>query len=121
MTKKTAEAWGDEEKIDRNKVVKLNDQLRQTFEGGKIILTSGIAALRAETRFKILTAIQLFDNFTPDNDPYGEHDFGSVRVDGTSAFWKIDYYDQSFTRLSPAYDNPAVTQRVMTIMLAEEY
>ena len=32
-----------------------------------------------------------FDAFTPDNDPYGEHDFGSIDLDGEKLFWKIDY------------------------------
>ena len=63
----------------------------------------------------------MYADFTPDNDPYGEHDFGSLTVARHKAFFKIDYYDQN---LDFGSENPAdasVTQRVLTIMLAEEY
>jgi hypothetical protein len=59
--------------------------------------------------------------FTNDNDPYGEHDFGAFDVDGARLFWKIDYYDRSLSGGSPDPTDPAVTCRVLTIMLAWEY
>jgi hypothetical protein len=69
----------------------------------------------------LLDLVRAFDRFTPDNDPYGEHDFGAIELSGDRYFFKIDYYDLSKTAASPDPANPAVTQRVMTIMRADEY
>src|SRR6266851_7973859 len=35
----------------------------------------------------------LFSEFTPDNDPHGEHDFGNFELAGREFFFKLDYYD----------------------------
>jgi len=55
------------------------------------------------------------------NDPWGEHDFGAVEIDGEKAFWKIDCYDRTLTAGSENPANEALTHRVLTIMLASEY
>lgn len=109
------------ENIDKSKVIELNDRLRIEGEGGRVLYTSGINRLEQSIRTKVFQAIQKFSDFTPENDPYGEHDFGSVKVDDITAFWKIDYYDKNLEYHSPAKDNPDVTERVMTILLSEEY
>ena len=57
----------------------------------------------------------------PDSDPYEEHDFGSFEADGRTIFFKIDYYDPTLTVHSSDPSDAAVTERVITIMLAEEY
>jgi len=57
----------------------------------------------------------------PYNDPYGEHDFGSFDHDGRTISWKIDLYDRDYKWYSPAPTDPAKTNRVLTILLAEEY
>jgi hypothetical protein len=67
----------------------------------------------------MLEAVANFDRFDEDNDPYGEHDFGALEIEGERLFFKIDYYDQSLSAHSP--DASEVTKRVLTIMLAEEY
>ncbi len=42
-----------------------------------------------------------FIAFTPDNDPHGEHDFGSFEFAGKTIFWKIDCYDRDLNYGSP--------------------
>ena len=66
---------------------------------------SRFAALGAEAVARIVKTIAVYDDFCHANDPYEEHDFGSFEVDGHKLFFKID----------------SVTERVITIMLAEEY
>jgi len=98
----------------------LNDRFRKTFRGGIIRITTGIGA-RPDVD-EIMEAVRNFDDFNPDNDPYGEHDFGAITLkDGTRIFWKIDYYDVSlkYHSLKPA--DEIVTTRVLTVMLASEY
>ena len=103
------------------KIAALNDQFRNTLFGGRVIITAGISSLPPHTQTLILQAVQSFKTFTSDNDPYGEHDFGSINLQEQAIFWKIDYYDNALEYASPDPSDPAVTTRVLTIMLAEEY
>jgi len=99
----------------------LNDQLRRDFSFGLAVMTPGVAALGAAAAERIFRTIAVFDDFCHANDPHQEHDFGSFKAEGHTIFFKIDYYDKAMTMHSPDPSNPAVTQRVITIMLAEEY
>jgi hypothetical protein len=112
-------------RIDMNtrtsRIRALNDELRHTFTGGMAVMKPGIAALGQEAVERIVKTIAVFDDFCHANDPHEEHDFGSFEADGHKIFFKIDYYDQSLTYHSPDPSDPAVTRRVITIMLAEEY
>jgi Protein of unknown function (DUF3768) len=99
----------------------LNDELRQNFATGTAVMTTGVAALGAETVMRIVKTIAVYDDFCHANDPYEEHDFGTFEVEGCTIFFKIDYYDNSRTYHSPDPSDPSVTERVITIMLAEEY
>lgn len=99
----------------------LNDRLRQTGVGGRIMLTLGVAALQPEMVAAIVLAVQRFDCFSPDNDPYGEHDFGAVDAAGHRVLFKIDYYDHSLTLHSDDAADANLTVRLLTIMLASEY
>lgn len=98
-----------------------NDGFRRRFAGGRVMMSAGLAALPEPNRAAILAAVQGFDAFDADNDPHGEHDFGAVAVGGCRCFWKIDAYDRGLRSASPDPADPAVTVRVLTIMLAEEY
>lgn len=85
------------------------------------MLTKGVIELGPLFMMSSLMRIARFNEFTSENDPYGEHDFGAVTVGTQRVFWKIDYYDQSLTSsaVDPALADGCV--RVLTIMLAEEY
>ncbi len=103
----------------------LNDELRRALPLAKpgclVMATSGVRSIADERLAALVAAVRDFKEFTPDNDPYGEHDFGTVEHDGVRYFWKIDAYDRSLTFASPDPANPAVTTRVLTIMRGDEY
>jgi len=100
----------------------LNDTFRQAGPiSGHWMLTAGIRSEGSDFVSLALQAVIGFDAFNPDNDPYGEHDFGSLNLGGQLIFWKIDCYDRELRYGSPDPADPAVTRRVMTIMLALEY
>ena len=103
------------------RIAELNDRLRRTFEGGLVVRTSGIEALGPELVARVQGEVRAFAAFTPDNDPHGERDFGSLTLEGRTVFWKVDYYDRHGRCHSPDPADPGVTLRVLTVMLAEEY
>ena len=99
----------------------LNDYLRMTFSGGRVVMTQGVQALSMDVTSKVIDTIRAFDSFTEDNDPYGTHEFGMFDIDGQKLMFKIDCYDKNLEYGSPDPANPDVTTRVMTILLASEY
>jgi hypothetical protein len=99
----------------------LNDDLRRNLLNAHAVMTNGVAALGPDAVARIMKTIEVFDNFCHANDPHQEHDFGSFDADGHTIFFKIDYYDSTLSRHSPDPADPTVTERVITIMLAEEY
>ena len=99
----------------------LNDTFRRTFTGGTVVMTASIAARSPEAQALILQRVRTFDAFTGDNDPHGEHDFGSFKVGDETIFWKIDYYDPDCRYGSEDPADPSQTTHVLTIMLASEY
>jgi len=99
----------------------LNDELRQNLSQGRAMMTPGVAALGPEAVARIIKTIEVYNDFCHANDPYQEHDFGSFDADGQTIFFKIDYFDKDLTYHSPDPADPTVTERVITIMLAEEY
>jgi hypothetical protein len=99
----------------------LNDNFRSTFIGGRVVMSSGVAALCLDVKAHAFIRVQAFAEFNADNDPHGEHDFGSFEVAGEKFFWKIDYYDSDMMFGSDDPSDPEKTTRVLTLMLAEEY
>jgi Protein of unknown function (DUF3768) len=103
-------------KSDRSvRIRELNDSLRSTFTGGKVVMTQGVAALPEHEITQLLERVRRFDQFSKDNDPYGEHDFGNFQLAGQTYFFKVDYYAPEGRRVrrsrrpheddSPAHDH----------------
>lgn len=74
------------------KVAKLNDVFRRIGFG--VTLTVGVQEI--EDVPGLLAAIRQFSTFTEDNDPWGEHDFGSIKWFGQKVFWKTSYTSVKF-------------------------
>jgi hypothetical protein len=110
------------------RIRELNDALRTApgligplIANGSLVITYGVAAHGNNFIDRAVSAVRRYRDFGPDNDPYGEHDFGIFDLDGETLNWKIDYYDAKLEYGSPDAADPAVTRRVITILLAEEY
>lgn len=93
----------------------LNDKFRKLGFG--VTMTNGAADL--PDICGLMQHVRAYDEFTENNDPYGEHDMGSLMWHGHKVFWKIDYYNDQLT----CFEDPLsqTCKRVMTVMLAEEY
>jgi hypothetical protein len=98
----------------------LNDACRAE-PGAGWMLTPGVQALSQAALVQAVEAVRGFAAFSEDNNPHGERDFGAFDLNGARLFWKIDYYDLDLCMASPDPADPAVTKRVLTLMLAEEY
>ena len=102
-------------------IATLNDTFRKTFTGGQVLLTAGIAAMSSEDKANIISLVQNFNDFTPDNNPYSENDFGTFDYKGEKILWKIDYYDINNKYHSEDPSNPYITNRILTIMKVFEW
>ena len=90
---------------------------------GRYVFTAGVSALPMPTIARVLEGVRRFEKFSPDNDPYGERDFGAIEIEGLeTVFWKIDYYaDDACDAGSEDPADPKRSYRVLTVMLASEY
>ena len=92
-----------------------NDNMRQALGiGCMLVQTQSVCALSDEDQSRLREAVETFDDFNEDNDPYGEHDFGKIVQDGVNYFWKIDDY-------GPEYIEYAPRRYILTLMRADEY
>ena len=109
------------ETIKSASISRLNDLLRTQAIGGRVVATLGVQNLSHGTRGKVVEAIRVFDKFDEGDDPYKEHDFGAVEIEGDKFYFKIDYYVPSLKFGSEDPSDPEKTTRVMTTMRADEY
>jgi hypothetical protein len=104
--------------LTTNRIRALNDELRRNLPDGHAVMTAGVAALGPDAVARIIHAIAAYDDFCHANDPYEEHDFGSFEADGQVIFFKIDLYEEPEVKDS---NGERIVNRVLTIMLADEY
>lgn len=88
---------------------------------GQTVTTEGVRALGLIEMVDVLELVALFNEFTHENDPYGQHDYGSFDFKGKTIIWRIDYYDNNYRGGSPEPTDPKQTKRVLTVMLPTEY
>ncbi|MFQ8433155.1 DUF3768 domain-containing protein [Amaricoccus sp. W119] len=111
-------------------IAEQNDRFRMSWGAdgtvpGRIAMTSGIAALGAVAIPRLVAAVRAFAEFSEDNDPWGQRDFGIVSVEQWGetirVYWKLDLYDADYTFGSDTPEDPERTRRVLTLLLPEEY
>ena len=120
------------------RVARLNDLARKAMGVAcTAVATVGFRSLPEADQSQVREFIETYDAFDEDSDPHGERDFGTIYQLGDGrwtterprvrddererVFWKFDYYDRDLQFGSDDAANPAITRRVLTIMLADEY
>ena len=113
------------------KIALLNDELRKKLITGELFkadskdkayITKGASIfVNGMNRMQFLNNVALYRNFTEDNNPHGERDFGNFMYQKEKIFWKIDYKDNAMMYHSPDASDPSQTIRVLTIMKASEW
>ncbi len=111
----------EDERARSERIREINDRLRREMPHASLMLTRAVAALHPIRIMGIVQAVQNFNDFNRNNDPWGEHEFGAVKVGGAEYFWKIDAYDLNLEFGSPDPTDDAVTRRIITIMLPEDW
>jgi hypothetical protein len=108
--------------VKKEKIRELNDTFRKYGRGnGQFIVTLGVRNLPPPELLELTYRLRNFDNFKKGNDPYGEHDFGTIQQRGVKYFWKIDYYDLNLGCRNGDESDEEKTVRVLTLMRADEY
>ncbi len=90
------------------RIAKLNDAARTSFIGCRVVITKGIAAI--DDLDGLYAKVRAFNDFNERNDPYGEHDFGSVEHEGQTVFFKFDIM---MSTCSCTHPTPAIPQSLV--------
>ena len=111
-----------------NPIAERNDAFRKAIlthpevndPRGRVSVTQGVHALPADVKMSILAKVRDDCTFDPEDDPYGEHDFGVIQMQGVPRiYWKIDYYEDA--RMEYGATDKARAYRSLLIMCADEY
>ena len=90
------------------RIAELNDLCRKAFGlAGRVFQTEGITALPQRDQSAIREKVELFDSFTEDNDPHGEHDFGAFEHEGSASFGRS-------TTTPPTWNTAARTPPILS-------
>jgi hypothetical protein len=104
--------------MERSSMRALNDALRQTFTGGRVVVSPGVLSLPPQANAEVLERVRGFSAFDAENDPY--HDFGRFDLAGVTYCFEVDCYAREIHASKDAVDTGKAT-RVLTIMRADEY
>jgi len=104
--------------MERNSVRALNDGLRQTFTGGRVVVSPGVLSLPPQVNAEVLERVRGFTAFDDDNDP--NHDFGRFDLAGVTYLFEVDCFARNMHAPKDAADAGKAT-RTLTIMREDEY
>jgi len=106
-------------------IAEQNDQFRRYPDNnearGRWVYTAAINAAGQAFLSACVEAVRAYDNFTEDNDPYGTHEMGFMKVQGKDVWWKIDLFDLDYAMGSPNPSALVETRRVLTILFPDDY
>jgi hypothetical protein len=100
----------------RAKIVALNDQVRTTFNGGRVQMTPSVYELDARLRGRALSVLARYNKFHRDS----EHDWGTFIFAGFSFEWRIQYRSKKGAGISPDPADPDKTLRVLTLYAIDD-
>ena len=76
--------------MERNSMRARNDALRQTFTGGRVVVSPGVLSLPPQANAEVLERVRSFSAFDAENDPY--HDFGRFDLAGVTYVFEVDCF-----------------------------
>jgi len=103
---------------ERKSECELNDALRQTFTGGRVLISPGVHSLPSEYNAKVLERVRGFTAFNDENVPH--HDFGSFELAGVVYCFELECVSRARNGSNEPGDIGNAT-RVLTIMRSDEY
>lgn len=107
----------------KENIREINDRFRVTGnpELGKVVFSSAVISEDITIVRQVMRELRTYDDFTKENDPYNEHDYGRFEIGDETFLWKIDYYDLNYHYGSEDKTDLNKTRRVLTVMKSYEY
>lgn len=105
-------------------IAKQNDAFRRSEDDtikGQWVLTRAVFEEGRDFMAACIQAVRVFDAFTEDMDPYGDHTLGAFNVEGKTVWFKIDLYDETYKYGAADPLDLNRTRRVLTILFPSDY